>query len=98
TTLAAVYAMGADVERAAEALDQLVALPGRGQRLSCPVANGTVTVIDESYNANPASMRAAIATLAAAQLPSGARRIAALGDMRELGAQSGAMHAGLAEP
>jgi UDP-N-acetylmuramoyl-tripeptide--D-alanyl-D-alanine ligase len=98
TTLAAVHAIGANVERAAESLVQLVPLPGRGQRLSCPIANGSVTVIDESYNANPASMGAAIATLGAAAAGPGARRIAALGDMRELGAQSGRLHAGLAEP
>jgi UDP-N-acetylmuramoyl-tripeptide--D-alanyl-D-alanine ligase len=98
TTLAAVHALGADVMRAAEALAQLAPLPGRGQRRTCSVAGGSVTVIDESYNANPASMRAAIATLAGAEAAPGARRIAALGDMRELGPQSGEMHAALAQP
>jgi UDP-N-acetylmuramoyl-tripeptide--D-alanyl-D-alanine ligase len=98
TVLAAVHALGADVAAAARALAGLAPLPGRGQRLDCAVAGGTITVIDESYNANPASMRAAIATLAAAAPAPGGRRIAALGDMRELGADSGALHAGLAGP
>jgi len=97
-TLAAVSALGADAERAAEALASLAPLPGRGQRLECRIAGGTITVIDESYNANPASMRAAIATLGAARVTKGARRIAVLGDMRELGTQSAALHAGLAAP
>ena len=61
-------------------------------------AGGTAILIDESYNANPASMRAAIATLAAARPGKGGRRIAVLGDMRELGAESGALHVGLARP
>jgi len=98
TTLAAVHALGGDVARAAESLAQLAPLPGRGQRLECAVAGGTITVIDESYNANPASMRAAIATLATAPTGRGGRRIAALGEMRELGPQSAALHAGLAAP
>jgi UDP-N-acetylmuramoyl-tripeptide--D-alanyl-D-alanine ligase len=55
-------------------------------------------VIDESYNANPASMRAAFETLAAATPGPGGRRIAVLGDMLELGAQAPALHAALAAP
>jgi UDP-N-acetylmuramoyl-tripeptide--D-alanyl-D-alanine ligase len=97
-TLAAVSALGAHVDRAAQALAAVSPLPGRGQRLQCRVAAGPITVIDDSYNANPASMRAAIATLAAAPVEQGARRIAVLGEMRELGAQSEVLHAGLAQP
>ena len=58
---------------------------------------GSIELIDESYNASPVSMRAAIATLAAAVPAKGARRIAVLGDMLELGQASAEMHAGLAE-
>ena len=57
---------------------------------------GAITVIDEAYNASPASMRAAIAVLGAMQPGPGGRRIAVLGDMLELGPQSPGMHAGLA--
>jgi len=96
--LAAVAALGADDARAAAALAELTPLPGRGQRLECRVGGGKIAVIDESYNANPASMRAAIATLAASRTGKRGRRIAVLGDMRELGAQSAAQHVGLAQP
>jgi len=96
--LAAVACLGADAARGAEALAELAPLPGRGQRRKIAIAGGAVTVIDESYNANPASMRAAIATLARAATGRGGRRIAVLGDMRELGRESGALHAGLAGP
>ena len=59
---------------------------GRGARHRLAVGGGGATLIDESYNANPASMRAAIALLGQAEPASGGRRIAVLGDMRELGA------------
>ncbi len=98
TVLAAVAGLGEDAADASAALAGLAALPGRGARHRVRVAGGTVTVIDESYNANPASMRAAIATLAASKPGRGGRRIAVLGDMRELGAESGALHVGLARP
>ncbi|HLJ53344.1 MAG TPA: UDP-N-acetylmuramoyl-tripeptide--D-alanyl-D-alanine ligase [Rhizomicrobium sp.] len=85
--LLAVAAADGDVLNAAAALRQFKALKGRGARFS---ARG-VDVIDESYNANPASMAAALALLANAK----GRRIAVLGDMLELGSESGAHHAGL---
>jgi UDP-N-acetylmuramoyl-tripeptide--D-alanyl-D-alanine ligase len=62
------------------------------------VAAGKATLIDESYNANPASMRAAIALLGAAAPSGRGRRIAILGDMRELGPTGPALHAALREP
>ncbi len=86
--LLAVAMSDGDVLNAAAALRQFTALKGRGARFSA----GGVDVIDESYNANPASMAAALALLAAAK----GRRIAVLGDMLEMGPDSGVYHAGLA--
>lgn len=94
--LAAVDAVGGDIAAAAAALARLEATKGRGARHR--VAGGEIEVIDESYNASPASMRAAFDTLGAAEPGAGGRRIAVLGDMLELGAHSEIMHAGLAGP
>jgi len=88
--LAAVAAMDGDILNAAAALRKFAALKGRGARFE---ASG-VDVIDESYNANPASMAAALAMLAGAR----GRRIAVLGDMLEMGEGGIAHHAGLATP
>jgi UDP-N-acetylmuramoyl-tripeptide--D-alanyl-D-alanine ligase len=97
--LLAVKAIGADVGTAARALARLDPLQGRGRRRSLPLPDGgAVTLIDESYNANPASMDAAIAVLGRAEAGQGGRRIAVLGDMLELGPTEAALHAGLAEP
>ena len=84
-------ALGADVRRAAASFARAGALKGRGERLEIKTARGAFTVIDESYNANPASMAAAIAVLGNA----GGRRIAVLGDMLELGPRAGEFHANL---
>jgi UDP-N-acetylmuramyl pentapeptide synthase len=71
---------------------------GRGTRHRLAVGNGApVVLIDESYNANPASMHAAIALLGQATPVRGGRRIAVLGDMRELGEDAPMLHAGLSE-
>jgi UDP-N-acetylmuramoyl-tripeptide--D-alanyl-D-alanine ligase len=69
---------------------------GRGERTVLSCGNGSFTLIDESYNANPASMRAALATLAAFDLPRGGRRLAVLGDMKELGQDGAQLHRDLA--
>jgi UDP-N-acetylmuramoyl-tripeptide--D-alanyl-D-alanine ligase len=96
--LAAVALVGADLALAALALDKLKAASGRGTRATLEMPGGSALLIDESYNANPASMRAAIALLGQAEIGKNGRRIAVLGDMLELGPQGAAMHRSLAEP
>ena len=93
--LAAVEALGADTEKAAGQLAYVSAPARRGERHAVQIPGGSFIVIDDSYNANPASMRAALAVLGTAE---GGRRLAALGSMKELGAASAQYHAELAEP
>ncbi len=81
---------GVDAKRMREALESVRPTPGRGR---IHVAAG-VTVIDESYNASPASMKQSLEMLAA--LPA-ARRLAVLGDMKELGAETDALHASVGD-
>jgi UDP-N-acetylmuramoyl-tripeptide--D-alanyl-D-alanine ligase len=95
--LAAVTAAGADPRRAAEALAGLQELPGRGRRHELSWRSGRLTLIDESYNASPAAVCAALAVLAAIPLALGARRVAVLGDMLELGEATERLHRELAE-
>jgi murE/murF fusion protein len=95
--LLAAKAVGLDLNRAAAALVQFRPPRGRGERLMWPTPTGPVTLIDESYNANPASMRAALALLGETEPSNGGRRIAVLGDMLELGPEAAAMHRELAD-
>lgn len=96
--LAVAAAVKVDPGCAAEALGRLEALPGRGRRYEIAWRGGTLTLIDESYNASPASMRAALSVLAAIEPGRGGRRVAVLGDMLELGGASERFHRELAEP
>ena len=95
--LAAAALVDADLALAALALSELKPVTGRGVRLMLGVPGGTAELIDESYNANPASMRAALAVLGQAQVGPRGRRIAVLGDMLELGAEGQKLHRDLAE-
>lgn len=96
--LGAVKAVGADIGMAAGAMAALSELEGRGKRYRIAVPGGAVELIDESYNASPASMRAAFAVLGAIEPGPGGRRIAVLGSMLELGDETERLHAELAAP
>ena len=96
--LAAVEAVGADVVAAAVALGDLRAPAGRGMSQMVHVSGGRFQLIDDSYNASPVSMEAAIDVLGRSRVGAGGRHIAVLGDMLELGANSAKLHAALAGP
>ncbi len=94
--LAAVSTIGGDLGLAGLALAELAPPEGRGQRTEIALRDGAVLLIDESYNANPASMRAAIELLGDSPVTRSGRRIAVLGDMLEMGAESPSFHSALA--
>ncbi len=94
--LGAVEALGGDLAQAGLALADLPGLKGRGERHRIRIDGGEALLIDESYNANPASMAATLKTFGS--LSVAGRRIAVLGGMRELGETSDSFHAGLAGP
>ena len=92
------HCFGCQIEEAASRLAEYTAPVGRGQQSTQRTRDGEFLLIDEAYNANPASMRAALGVLGDAPLGAGGRRIAALGDMLELGDQAQRLHDELAEP
>ncbi len=96
--LTAVSDLGADLAKAGLALDSMRPPKGRGEVTRLPLQKGEIYLIDESYNANPASMRAALAVLGEAPVKRPGRRIAVVGDMRELGADADRLHADLLVP
>ena len=93
--MAVVRAADGDLGAAGLALAEMAGLAGRGARIEVEAEGGKALVIDESYNANPASMRATLTQLAATPAR---RRIAVLGAMKELGTHGPTYHAGLAKP
>ena len=95
--LAAVALVGADLALGALALAQLRPAAGRGARIMLETRDGAALLIDESYNANPASMRAALALLGQAEIGAHGRRIAVIGDMLELGSHGAELHRALSE-
>jgi UDP-N-acetylmuramoyl-tripeptide--D-alanyl-D-alanine ligase len=95
--LAALMALGADPMRCLPALVKVAAPAGRGARTALDVEGGRALLIDESYNANPASVRAALAAMATVPRAEFPRRVAVLGDMLELGDAAPDLHRGLRE-
>ena len=94
--MAAVRAAKGDLGAAGLALAEMEGLPGRGARIDVPTEDGGhALIIDESYNANPASMRATLAQLGRTEAR---RRVAVLGSMKELGSHAPGYHAALAGP
>jgi UDP-N-acetylmuramoyl-tripeptide--D-alanyl-D-alanine ligase len=93
--VAALDAVGADLDAALARLARIAAPEGRGARIVVTAGSGEVLVIDESYNANPASLCAALLGLGAMPRERYLRRVAVIGDMLELGAEAAPLHAGL---
>lgn len=96
--LATVIEAGGDPAIATRTFSRLRPPKGRGVRRRVAAPNGSFLLIDESYNASPAAMEAGLAVLAGLEPGAGGRRLAVLGDMRELGDAADAFHAGLAGP
>lgn len=93
--LAAVSAAGADIAKATKTLGKITAEKGRGRLHHLKLSGKKFTLIDDSYNASPASIRAGLEVLSTLKKISGGRTVAVLGDMRELGSESETLHKGL---
>ncbi len=94
-TLLMLEALNVDLDTSLQALEDFATLEGRGKVVTVAFGHGEITVIDESYNANPVSMTATLASLG--QRETASRKIAIMTDMLELGPDEAAQHAGLAE-
>jgi len=95
--LAAVHSVGGDLFTAAEAISEIAPPKGRGGRHKIDLGEGVFDLIDDSYNASPVSIAAALEVLAGSRPGPSGRRIAVLGDMLELGENSKNFHRGLAQ-
>ncbi|MBT07198.1 MAG: UDP-N-acetylmuramoylalanyl-D-glutamyl-2, 6-diaminopimelate--D-alanyl-D-alanine ligase [Rhodospirillaceae bacterium] len=95
--IACVYGAGGDVQKAAMNLESFQLMAGRGRSYFLKLGSINFTVIDESYNASPASVSAALKVLRDSSLAGSGRRIAVLGDMLELGRREQVLHAALSE-
>jgi UDP-N-acetylmuramoyl-tripeptide--D-alanyl-D-alanine ligase len=96
--LAAADALGLDLGAAIDAVSMTEAIDGRGEVVQLALASGEAQIIDEAYNANPTSVAAVLTAFAEEQHDSEGRKLALLGDMRELGPRSAELHADLAGP
>jgi UDP-N-acetylmuramoyl-tripeptide--D-alanyl-D-alanine ligase len=95
--LAAVKAVGGDIAESAGALSQLAPTRGRGLRTEVALPHGALTIIDETYNASPVSVRALADNLGLIKANHAGRLIMVLGDMLELGTSGPALHAELSD-
>jgi UDP-N-acetylmuramoyl-tripeptide--D-alanyl-D-alanine ligase len=95
--LAALNGLGVDIMRCLPALARVAAPAGRGARVTLDTGAGSILLIDESYNGNPASVRAALMAMGTTPREDFPRRVAVLGDMLELGEASAELHRGLKE-
>ncbi|MEM6649244.1 MAG: UDP-N-acetylmuramoyl-tripeptide--D-alanyl-D-alanine ligase [Pseudomonadota bacterium] len=98
SVLASCSALGIPMEKACRGLEQFTAGDGRGAVYERTLQGKKIRILDESYNANPTSMTATLTVLGATQPEGQGRRIAVLGEMKELGPQSPDLHASLAPP
>lgn len=96
--LAVISVLGMDWRRAAVGLSASREITGRGAAIDLEIGNSTYTLIDDTYNANPTSMRAALEMLSHRPVSKGGRRIAVLSDMLELGPNTADFHIAMAEP
>jgi UDP-N-acetylmuramoyl-tripeptide--D-alanyl-D-alanine ligase len=95
--LASIKALNLDMKKASQSLSNFTSLQGRGEQQKIVLENGSFLLIDESYNASPVAVRAALEVLNKSPLKSKGRRIFIFGDMGELGCDSAKFHANLAQ-